>query len=349
MAPVADVVICANPVFPHLAPIFEGLEDSLRASGHGFLRLPTFEALLARPELIAQASVILGFGSMRIDAALMERAPRLRGIVSCVSGTDGFDLAAATARGIAVGHAPTPENFRGMAESAVMLMLTLLHDLDGTREAMHSNAPRPHPLKARMLHGKTVGLVGWGRISAMTAQLLQGWGVDLRVYSRRGGDIGLPAHARAQDLAGLMADSDIVCVLAGARAGEPPLVGAAEIARMKPEACLMNLSRGATVDERAVAQALREGRIAGAALDVFAVEPLPADSPLWNCPGLVLTPHRVGHTREADASMVSTAVDNVAALLRGELPSLLANPHVLPAWQQRWQGRSLQPTPETAP
>ena len=108
---------------------------------------------------------------------------------------------------------------------------------------------------------------------------------------------------------------------------------------MKPDAFLVNLSRGANLDEGALAEALQAGGIAGAALDVYATEPLPADSPLRACPHLILTPHHVGHTREADDSLIPAIVDNTLALLEGRLPPLLRNPEAGPAWLRRWGGR----------
>ena len=195
------------------------------------------------------------------------------------------------------------------------------------------------PSTARLLHSQTIGLVGWGRIAANLAALLQPWGVRLLVYSRRGTPPDLPAHASAVSLVELMATSDQVCVLAGAQANAKPIVGALELARMKPSAFLINLSRGSTVDETALAITLREQRIAGAALDVIAVEPLPADSPLRTCPNVILTGHHVGHTLEADQSLAPTIIANVLALLDGVVPSMVRNPEVIDTWRKRWGGR----------
>lgn len=332
-----DVAVCASSTWPHLNPVFTGLCDWLAAHGYRYRHLASHLDLLGDAALLQDVQVVVGYGSMPLNAHFMQAAPKLRGVVSCVSGTEGIDLETATQRGVLVAHACTSENFRGMAESAVLLMLHLVHDLDGTRESMRRDLPRAHPLRAQSLVGKTVGLVGWGRIAAMTAELLQGWGVQVLVYSRRGTPVDLPPHARSVPLDELMAGSDVVCVLAGAEAGAPPIVGRAQLSRMKSSAYFMNLSRGSTVDELAVAEALQAGRIAGAALDVFAIEPLPKDSPLWHCPNLILTPHRVGHTREADESLIPAAIANVHALLQGRLPGMIRNPQVVQAWLQRWQ------------
>jgi D-3-phosphoglycerate dehydrogenase len=255
--------------------------------------------------------------------------------VSCVSGTDGFDVNAATERGILVANAATPDNHRGMAEAAVMLMLNLVHDLDASRHAMRANLPRPYPLKAQSLWGKTVGLVGWGRISALVAQLLQPWGVRILVYSRRDQPGELPDHVELTGLDTLMRDSDVVCVLAGAIAGAPPVVTRGHLELLQPSAFFISLSRGSTVDEAALADLLAQQRLAGAALDVFQKEPLPADSALRSLESVILTPHRVGHTFEADTSLIGATIANVQALWKGLAPPLLCNPQALPSWQLR--------------
>jgi len=164
------------------------------------------------------------------------------------------------------------------------------------------------------------------------------------VHSRRGTPPDLPAHAQAVALETLMAESDYVCVLAGAEANAPPIIDREKLAWMKPDAHLINVSRGANVDESALADALASGSIQGAALDVFAVEPLPADSPLRKLHNVVLTPHHVGHTREGDNSLVPALIENVLALLDGEVPPRVRNPQAVAAWRERWGGRPVAPS-----
>jgi D-3-phosphoglycerate dehydrogenase len=277
----------------------------------------------------------VGFGNMPMTAQVFDAALQLHAVVSCVSGTDGFDVNAASERGILVANAATPDNHRGMAEAAVMLMLNLVHDLDASRHAMRANLPRPYPLKAQSLWGKTVGLVGWGRISALVAQLLQPWGVRILVYSRRDQPGELPDHVELSSLDTLMRDSDVVCVLAGAIAGAPPVVTRGHLELLQPSAFFISLSRGSTVDEAALADLLAQQRLAGAALDVFQKEPLPADSALRSLESVILTPHRVGHTFEADTSLIGATIANVQALWKGLAPPLLCNPQALPSWQLR--------------
>ena len=330
-----SVAVCALPEMPHLDPLLGGVRQWLAAQSIPHHNLPHVQALLSDPGLMAQVQVAVGFGNMPMTAQVFDAAPQLHAVVSCVSGTDGFDVNAASERGILVANAATPDNHRGMAEAAVMLMLNLVHDLDGSRLAMHSNQPRPYPLKAQSLWSKTVGLVGWGRISALVAQLLRPWGVRILVYSRRDQPGDLPDHVELTGLDTLMRDSDVVCVLAGAIAGAPPVVTRGHLELLQPSAFFISLSRGSTVDEAALADLLAQKRLAGAALDVFQKEPLPADSALRSLESVILTPHRVGHTFEADNSLISATIANVQALWKGLAPPLLCNPQALPSWQLR--------------
>ena len=124
-----SVVVCAVPELPHLDPLLDGVRQWLAAEHIPHHNLPSVQALLGDPALMAQVQVAVGFGTMPMTAQVFDAAPRLHAVVSCVSGTDGFDVPAATARGILVANAATPDNQRGMAEAAVMLMLNLVHDL----------------------------------------------------------------------------------------------------------------------------------------------------------------------------------------------------------------------------
>ena len=330
-----SVAVCAVAALPHLDPLLDGVRQWLAAEHIPHHNLPDVRALLDNPGLMAHVQVAVGFGTMPMSAAVFDAAPRLHAVVSCVSGTDGFDVPAATQRGILVANAATPDNQRGMAEAAVMLMLNLVHDLDSSRQAMRLGLPRPYPMPAQSLWGKTVGLVGWGRISAMTAELLRPWGVRLLVHSRREHPGDMPDHVALTPLDALMRDSDVVCVLAGAQAGAPPIVTRPHLASMKPSAFFISLARGSTVDEAALTEVLAQKRIAGAALDVFHTEPLPDHSALRGLDNVILTPHRVGHTWESDQSLILATTANVQALWRGQVPPLLCNPDALALWPQR--------------
>jgi D-3-phosphoglycerate dehydrogenase len=255
-----------------------------------------------------------------------------------VTGVDGVDVAAATDCAVVVGNAQTEENIIGMAEATVLMMLAALYDLDGAQNQVRQKLWRPPQLKANQLRGKTVGMVGLGRIGRETARLLAPWGANLQYSARRDADLtGLPPMARV-DLDTLLRTSDIVLVLASLNPETRGLINADKLRLMKPAAILVNTARGAIVDETALAEAIRSKTIAGAALDCFAVEPLPADSPLRGLPNVILTPHMIGHTVEAHHSLEVATRQNLELILAGQPPRYVVNPAVLPAWQAKWGG-----------
>lgn len=290
------------------------------------------------PRLFGDVDVAMFSSRSVASRELMRAAGRLRGIVNPTIGLETVDVAAATELGIIVGHGAVPENYLGMAEAAVMLMLNLRLQLRATEEVLRGTRPRPpaHPdhLHARMLRGCTVGLVGLGRIGRAVVERLRPFGVRLVAATpRASGD--WPAQVERVELAELLATSDIVGVFASPNAGNRGLIGRAELARMQPHAYLLNVARGELVDEGALVEALRERRIAGAALDVFEVEPLPAGSPLRALDNVILTPHMVGHTREVFAAFVPAALENIDRVLRGELPLHCRNPEAHSRWIER--------------
>ncbi len=188
---------------------------------------------------------------------------------------------------------------------------------------------RPPQLKASQLRGKTIRLLGLGKIGRETARLLAPWGATLRYSARRDADLaGLPPMQRV-DLDTLMRTSDVVVVLASLKPETRGIVSAEKLKLMKPTAILVNTARGAIVDEAALAEALKLRAIAGAALDCFAVEPLPATSPLRGLPNLILTPHMIGHTIEAHHSLEVATRENLDLILAGQPPRYVVNPAVL--------------------
>jgi D-3-phosphoglycerate dehydrogenase len=186
------------------------------------------------------------------------------------------------------------------------------------------------------LRSKTIGFVGLGRIGRETARLLAPWGVQMQYSARRDADLSdLPPIARV-DLDTLLRTSDIVSLHASLNAQTRGLIGAVKLRLMKKTAILVNTARGAIVDEAALYEALRDGAIAGAALDTFAVEPLPPDSPLRTLPNVVLTPHMIGHTVEAHHSLEVATRENLQRILSGEPPRYVVNSAVLPTWIRKW-------------
>jgi D-3-phosphoglycerate dehydrogenase len=263
-----------------------------------------------------------------LTAATLARAPRLRLVSRHGVGFDAVDRAALRARGVAlcvVGDV----NSTSVAEHAMMLLLACLKRLRAAEAAARDPAlwawrDRLEPLEAA---GRRLLVLGHGRAGRRLAGLAAAFGMEVRAFDppllARGWPEG-PAAPEA-DLAAGLAWADAVSV--HLPAGDRPLLGAAEIARMRPGAILINTARGGVVDEAALAAALREGRLGGAGLDVLAAEPPPPDHPLLGLPGVVVTPHVAGLTAEAGARMAAQAVRNVLDFFAGRLdPALLVEP-----------------------
>lgn len=266
-------------------------------------------------------------------------APRLRGVVNPTIGLETVDLDACAELGIIVGNGATPENFLGMAEATVMLMLMLMYNPKATEEVLKGVRPRPKPTPSdawgRMMLGRTVGLVGLGRIARGVAERLTGFGVRILACDPYVDPRDAPPSVEMTDLDSLLTASDIVSLHVSITPSTHGLISERELSLMKPEACLINTSRGEAIDEEALHRALKERRIRAAALDNFAVEPLPADSPLRRLDNVILTPHMVGHTQDVFASFPVAAVENITRILRGEPPLYCKNPEVIPAWRKR--------------
>jgi D-3-phosphoglycerate dehydrogenase len=265
----------------------------------------------------------------------MQAAPRLRGVCYPVIGIETLDLTAATELGLIVGHGATRGNVVGMAEATLMLLLMLFYDVQSNIALINRGAwRRPRPL-ARQLEGKTIGLIGFGRIARALAGRLAPFGVRILTYSPRARAEDLPPAVTKTALNTLLAESDAVCVLTGLTAETRHMIGPAELARMRPDAFLVNTGRGEIIDEVALFETLRDRRIAGAALDTFTVEPLPAASPLRGLDNVILTPHAVGHTIEGADEFIPVLAENIRRIAAGQMPLHCPNPRAEPAWRAR--------------
>jgi len=314
--------------------LFVPIVEALRKLGHDVVFHEDDAAFAAAGGSLGDADILLAASSFACSRALMEPASHLRAIVSPSTGTEGFDLAAATRLGILVANGQTRENVESMAEATVLLMLAALYDLNGAQAVLRENRPRPRQTNTRMLGGKTVGLIGFGRIARAVAARLAGWDVSLQAYTRRRPENS--GDARFVGLDELLRTSDVVCVLATLNSQTEGLLSADRLRLLKPGATLINTARGAIIDEPALWALAQERPDLRLALDVFTAEPLPPESPLRRLPTAILTPHMLGHTHEAHASLPAAAVDNVGRLLAGQIPRHVCNPEAIPRWQARW-------------
>ena len=289
------------------------------------------------PALFGEADIIMITVRTKAPRALLEAAPRLRGIVFPTIGTESVELKDAADLGLIIGHGPTPENFTGMAESAVMLIAALMLDLGGKERLTRHSLPRPaqKTMKARLVRGKTIGLIGMGRIARSVVERLSGWGTNILAFDPYVSQSAAPAGVTMVDFRTLLRESDLVSIHVTLTQETRRMIGAEELALMKPDAYLINTARGGAVDEAALFNALRDGRLGGAALDVFEKEPLPKDSPLRSLDNVILTSHIVGHVSEMHASFLEAGLENISRILAGEAPLYMRNPDVLPAWKAR--------------
>lgn len=289
------------------------------------------------PDLFADADIILISTRTRASRAMLEAAPKLRGLVFPTIGTDSVALADAMDLGLIIGHAPTPENFTGMAESTVMLMAALFLDLSGKERMTRQNLPRQQhrDMRARLVRGHTIGLIGMGRIARSVVSRLQGWDARIVAYDPYVAQSQAPEGVTMVDMPTLLSRSDLISIHVTLTDDTRHMIGAKELEQMKPNAYLINTARGGAIDERALIAALRSGKLGGAALDVFEREPLPADSPLRTMDNVMVISHIVGQVNDMHASFVNAALENITRILRNEAPLYVRNPDVIPAWQKR--------------
>jgi phosphoglycerate dehydrogenase-like enzyme len=314
---------------------FTPVAEAVTEKGHTAVRYPSPAAFLAKEDALDNASVLYAVGNAPISRAVMSRAKHLRAVISPWTGTDGFDEAAATALGILVGNGQVPENTDSMAEATVLMLLACLYDLNGTQQRFRTQANWANPqLTARMLKGKTVGILGFGGIARGIVARLAGWGVDFCAATRHP-----PADmsaVRFLPLDEMLGQSDIVCVLAPLTDETRGLLDARRLKLMKRGSVLICTSRGGIIDETALVDLAQAGHFAAIGLDVFAVEPLPQESPLRALAHAVLTPHGIGHTQEMRQCLIETGIKGVLNVLAGEPPPYVRNPEVLDRWRARF-------------
>ena len=263
----------------------------------------------------------------RIDRPVLERMRRCRLIQQAAVGFDSIDHRAAAEYGIPVANA-AGYNKDSVADWTVMAMIALLRGsfrLDRQLRAGHWHGEelmRGDETLGHELGAMTVGIVGMGNVGSAVARRLAPFGCRI-VYADA---LRRTVYGATQvDLDTVLATSDIVCVHAPLDVETRALIGAQELARMKQSAYLINAARGPIVDQKALVAALSAGRLSGAALDVFEVEPLPHDSPLRSLENVILAPHRGGATVEADARLLEVVGDNLLRVLDGEPPLNVVN------------------------
>jgi D-3-phosphoglycerate dehydrogenase len=279
---------------------------------------------------------IIGMSREKFPRDILEAFTRVRVICKYGIGVDHIDLAAACERGILVSNTLVHHNT--VAEHAFAVILALLKKLSYCQRHLKNFGWRDETTLCSELYHKKIGVVGLGGIGRQFIQRLQGWEVEL---------IGCDPYVDAEQAAAmgvtkvdwqtLFRQSDVISVHMPLTEETRGAIGAAEFAMMKPEAVIVNTSRGGIIDQSALVAALKSGRIAGAGLDVFEKEPLaPGMEILALSDHVVLTPHNAGWTREALLRIATQAHVNCIEALKGNVPVSVANPQVLQGWVARF-------------
>ncbi len=316
----AQRLLIADPLLPEGIETLRAapgiaVEDRSEGDREGLLRaLPGASALIVRSRT-------------KVDAELIEAGDSLRVIGRAGVGVDNIDIPAATRRGIAVLNAPAA-NTQSTAELAFALLLAAARRIPEADASIRAGEWRRKELRGIQLSGKTLGVIGLGRIGAEVVWRARAFGMrviahDPFVSADRASDLGV----ELADLDALLPACHAITVHVPLSAENRGFIGSTELAAMRPGAILINAARGGLIDEAALADALRSGHLGAAGLDVFATEPLPADSPLRDAPQLVFSPHLGASTFEAQRQVsrqIAIAVRN--ALIEGDFSAALNAP-----------------------
>ncbi|HEX8738559.1 MAG TPA: hydroxyacid dehydrogenase [Casimicrobiaceae bacterium] len=269
-------------------------------------------------EALGDADALIVRNATRVDAPLLAAAPRLAVVGRLGVGLDNIDLAACAARGVAVFPA-VGANARAVAEYVLAAALILLRGAFAATPAVAAGHwPRDELARGCEIAGRTIGLVGFGSIGRATGALARAAGMRAIAHDPAvapGDRVWVDTATRPCELDDLLREAGVVSLHLPLTAATRGLVDARRIGLLREDAVLVNTSRGGIVDETALVAALRARRLRGAAVDVFASEPLPAGSAFAGCPRLLLTPHIAGRTMESDLRVSTMVADLVATAL----------------------------------
>jgi D-3-phosphoglycerate dehydrogenase len=310
------------PVVVGLGPVDPGLVSSVFAGHCRFVAEPA-------PADLAEAAGAIVRAEAQVDADLLDRAPGLQVIARTGVGVDRVDVAAATARGVAVVITPGA-GAAAVAEGAIGMALHLVKRFGPLTELVREGRwAQRTSVSVGDLDGATLGVVGYGRIGGRTADLGAAFGMAVLAYDPVS---EVPAGRRCGGLAELAELSDVISLHLPLTEQTRHTVDDGFLPRVRPGTILVNCSRGGLIDTDAVWRALASGRLAGVGLDVFDPEP-PGSHPLYSHPDVVLTPHLMGLSRRATAATFTAAAQGILDVLGGREPRAVVNP----AWRTRGQ------------
>lgn len=310
-------VLLTNAIHPQLMPLLEQHCEVILAPDAS-------SATIAKLAVDVQGLIVRA----QLAPDVFDHTPQLRAVVRHGVGLDMIPVAAATALGIPVANLPG-SNTTAVVEYCVAAMLHFRRGLGALDSRLRQGgwaAARPLADVGVELGQSVCGIVGVGAVGAQLAGVAQGLGMRVIGLTRR--PEALPAHVKAVNKQALFEQADVVVLCCPLNEQTRGLVDAATVGLMKPGAILINVSRGPVIDTAAVLAALRQGHLGGAALDVHDRQPLTGQEALFDCPGLLLTPHVAGITATSLLGMSEGAVHTLLAMLRGERPTNIVNPEV---------------------
>jgi glycerate dehydrogenase len=269
----------------------------------------------------AAAAGVIVINKVKLPAPLLEQLPMLKLVAVAATGVDHVDLEAAQRLGIGVCNVRDYAT-HSVPEHVFAVLLALRRNLsayavaarDGTWSRAENFCLHHWPIED--LAGSTLGIIGAGTLGQSVAKLGEAFGIRVLLAEQR----GAPQRPGREAFEQVLAEADVLSLHVPLTPLARNLIGASELARMKPSAILINSARGGVVDEVALVEALRTGRLAGAAVDVLSIEPPPMEHPLLsaNLPNLLVTPHVAWASRQAQQRLADEVVENIAAFLRGE-------------------------------
>jgi glyoxylate reductase len=296
------------------------LDATIEGLLHGLVKILPWPVAMAGSDDLVDG--LYTYGHPLVDGAMLDRIPGLKVISNYGVGVDHINLEDAAARGIPVGNTP------GVLEGATadlgfaLLMASARRIVAGDRHAHSLDFVRYDPgyMLGREVHGKTLGIIGMGRIGRQVARRAIGFDMIVLYHNRRRREVVEQAFAPSvhfAEKADLLARSDYAILCLPLTKETRGYIGTHELSLMKPDATLINIARGAVVDTEALTEALAQNRIAGAALDVTEPEPLPRNHPLLTMANVIITPHLGSATVETRRRMAELSVENLLAGLGG--------------------------------
>jgi D-3-phosphoglycerate dehydrogenase len=317
------MVFIPEPEWEESHKVFEGIAD-IKVGKPG--EIYTEDRLIKE---IKDVDAIIITSAQHITRKVIEASNKLKAIVKTGSkpGIDNVDIEAATEKGIVVGYGPGA-NSDSVAEHTITLILILLKKSFIASYQLKQGKWRDIGLLGNELMGKTLGIIGLGAVGCKVAEKIKGFGVKIIAFEPYNIQNAKEVGAKLVDLTTLLKESDIVTIHTNLTKDTTHLIGEKEFKLMKKSAFIINTARGAITDEKALIRALKEGWIAGAALDVFTEEPPQPDNPLLKMDNVVVTPHTASFTFDAFRKEAYMAVEGTLDVLQGKKPKYVVNPEV---------------------